>query len=83
MILAWFGAETLRAEVVQPRPWATRLESSAPAPESWPPALLGCPSNPPESALPPLGQLTVEVSKEELTVASFDLVTSFGPGSLQ
>ena len=77
------GAETLSAEVVQARPCAARLEVIAPAAISWLPARLTFPSNPPESALLCLGHLTLVFRNVLLTVASFDLVTIFGPGALQ
>ena len=83
VIVAWLGAETLRAEVVQARPWAARLESSAPAAESCPPARLTFPSKPPETRLGVLGALDGRGPKALLTVVSFDLVTIFGPGALQ
>jgi len=83
VIVAGLGAETLRAEVLQDRPWAVRLESRAPAAVSCSPERLTFPSKPPESALACLGHLAVEVRKVLLTVVSFDLVTIFGPGALQ
>ena len=83
VIVAWLGAETLTAEVVQARPWAARLELRAPAALSCPLRPLMCPSKPPESALACLGHLTLVVRKLLLTVVSLDLVTSFGPGALQ
>jgi hypothetical protein len=83
VIVASFGDETLRALVVQACPRSARLESSAPAAFSWLFAVVTCPSNPPDSALPPFGHRTVVARKSELTVVSLDAVTSFGPGALQ
>ena len=81
--MAGFGDDTLRAEVLQPRPWEVRLEMSAPVPVIWLPVCPTCPSNPPESALPWWGHLTFRVLRPLLTVALLDLVTIFGPGFLQ